>query len=126
MIFEETPEHEDQHEPDWKDYAGIFVEGFESWSRAMAGATSEENRLKVFVFACTEAVSYVGKGLAKPDAIDALFDMANEHGLVEKAGADKVNEIIAKAFAPPAQPNGNGQYHETEDPGAGMEAPQPG
>jgi len=126
MIFEETSEHEDQHEPDWKDYAGIFVEGFESWARALGGATSDENRLKVFAFACTEAVSYVGKGLAKPDAIDALFDMAHEHGLVEKAGADKVNEIIAKAFEPPAQPNGNGQYHETEDPGAGMEAPQPG
>jgi len=126
MIFEEGQSpHEAEHETDWRDFAGIFVEGFESWSRAMGGAASDENRLKVFAFACAEAVSYVGKGLAKPDAIDALFDMAHEHGLVEKAGADKVNEIIAKAFEPPAAANGNGQdHHETEDPSAGM-GPQP-
>jgi len=126
MIFEEGQSpHEAEHETDWRDFAGIFVEGFESWSRAMGGAASDENRLKVFAFACAEAVSYVGKGLAKPDAIDALFDMAHEHGLVEKAGADKVNEIIAKAFEPPVAANGNGQdHHETEDPAAGMR-PQP-
>lgn len=95
----------------WKQYAGVFVQGFESWSRAMDAAKTDEIRHTIFRNTCIEAATYVAKGLSKPDACDALLELADDHDIVDQLGAEAVQEIIAEAFKD-IQPKTNGK-HET-------------
>jgi hypothetical protein len=91
---------------------GIFEAGFASWSRVLSGSADEAVRLTNFSHLCDEAVTYVGKGLEKPAAIDALLELAESHGLIDDAGIENIEAMIARAFeAPPEQPKTNGGAH---------------
>jgi hypothetical protein len=87
---------------------GVFQAGFASWSRVLSNSRDEIVRLANFSHLCEEAVTYVGKGLEKPVAVDTLLELAESHGLVNDAGIENIEALIARAFEPPEQPKANG------------------
>jgi hypothetical protein len=92
---------------------GLFEVGFASWSRVLSVSINDDVRLSNFSNACREAVTYVGKGLDKPIAVDTLLELAETHGLVEQAGLENIEAMIGRAFEPPTfaeapQPKVNG------------------
>jgi AAA domain len=93
---------------------GAWLPGFASWGRTLSNS-NDSTRETVFTMVAREAVGYVGKGMAKPSAIDALVDLAEAHGLTDQIGREAVEAIIHHAFeapapseAPAAKPNGAG------------------
>jgi hypothetical protein len=102
-----------------EDYSrlGVFQAGFASWSRVLSNSADEIIRLTNFSHLCEDAVTYVGKGLEKPAAIDALLELAESHGLIDDAGLENIETMIARAFeAPPEQPKTNGGAHPKHEP----------
>jgi hypothetical protein len=85
-----------------------FADGFASWRRVLASGGTASTRMVLFVNAAAEVAGYVGRGLDRAEAADALTELALAHGLVAHAGVDEVQAIIAEAFEaverPPAEP----------------------
>jgi RecA-family ATPase len=110
-------------------YLGAFEPGFASWSRVLANSVNDSVRLKNFENLAAEVVSYVGKGLDRTIAVDELYALAEEQGLIEDAGVDQIETIVNKAFEPPPEePKTNGANgaapHEAYDEQARWEPEQ--
>jgi hypothetical protein len=98
------------------DNLGAFEIGFQSWARIVANSVDDEVRLRNFHHAASEAVTYVSRGLEKPDAIDALLDIASNNGLVDQHGIENIEAIIHQAFEgeheKPESAKVNGEHQE--------------
>lgn len=73
---------------------GIFGE----WAKVLSAGVEPEARRKIFSNAAGDAAGYVSRGLPKSQAADALWELAQAHGLVAAFGADAIQNIIAEAF----------------------------
>jgi len=119
--FEAEAERADQST--WRNFASVYAEGFDSWARTVEGA-KPENKLTIFELACREAVTYVSKGLAQPDAIDALVEIAQLNDIAD----EQFQEIIGRAF--PSKTNGstngaNGRAEYIDEQAEWVPPPQP-
>jgi hypothetical protein len=94
-----------------------FREGLANWRAVLAslGEGDVEARATAFDEAAKDAAGYVAGGLPMATAIDALYEMAQAHGLVAHLGEDALQTRIAAAFAgvprpplPATPPNGPG------------------
>jgi KaiC/GvpD/RAD55 family RecA-like ATPase len=101
-----------------------FREGLANWRAVLAslGDGDLEARATVFDNAAKDAAGYVAGGLPMATAIDALYDLAQAHGLVAHLGEDALQTRIAAAFAEvPRQPKGPGTA--PNGPAAGSNGP---
>jgi hypothetical protein len=92
---------------------GRFADGFASWRRVLAGGGDVKGRMVLFINCASEVAGYVGRGLDRVAAADALTELAQAYGLVAAFGADEVQRVIAEAFDtaeavpdPPSQQRG--------------------
>jgi hypothetical protein len=90
-----------------------FREGLANWRAVLAslGEGDLEACAKAFDEAAKDAAGDVAKGLELALAIDALYEMAQAHGLVAHLGEDALQTRIAAAFAGvqrPPPPGSNG------------------
>jgi hypothetical protein len=78
-----------------------FREGLANWRAVLAslGEGDVEACAKAFDEAAKDAAGDVAKGLELALAIDALYEMAQAHGLVAHLGEDALQTRIAAAFA---------------------------
>ena len=79
--------------------AGRFSEGLASWRRVIASVPDIDNRLTIFDNAAADIGNDVANGLDKLTAVDELQEMASAYGLVDAAGDDEIQSIIAAAIA---------------------------
>jgi hypothetical protein len=78
-----------------------FREGLANWRAVLAslGEGDVPARATAFDEAAKDAAGYVAGGLPMATAIDALYEMAQAHGLVAALGEDGLQTRIAAAFA---------------------------
>jgi hypothetical protein len=70
----------------------------DSWRQMLAAVTAPEARLQVFREAARDIGGHIGNGLAKPDAVDALLDMATVYDFFG-VGDVEIERIIGEEFA---------------------------
>jgi len=102
--------------------AAPFEERFSSWRKVIASMPDPASRFTVFANAANDVASCVARGLAKTDAVDALFEMAESNGLTQPS-VDEVQTVIADAFANVVEGRAPTNGHDTEPPPIGEVLP---
>jgi RecA-family ATPase len=78
--------------------AAFDLEGWRNdWRKRIAGVPDHDERLDIFRQAAFEIGGHLGNGVAKPDAIDALFEMAEANGHFG-LGRDEIGHIVGHEF----------------------------
>jgi hypothetical protein len=108
-----------------------FAEEVDNWRKVLASMPDPAARYAVFTSAAGDLANYVAHGFPKPEAVDALQEMAQAYGLA--GDPDDVQTVIADAFArvereqeevvPDWVAKGNGQH--APPPGKEKEAATP-
>lgn len=76
-----------------------FADAFASYRRMLAGALDDTVKIKIIEdCAYQSARSWIVRGLARPDAVDELHDMALGVGLADKLGEERVVAFIGAAL----------------------------
>jgi AAA domain len=94
-----------------------FAEEVDNWRKVLASMPDPAARYAVFTSAASDLANYVAHGFPKPEAVDALQELAQAYGLA--GDPDDVQTVIADAFArvereqeavPDWVAKGNGQH----------------
>ncbi|MGD0420626.1 MAG: phage/plasmid primase, P4 family [Xanthobacteraceae bacterium] len=90
---------------------------------ALKGAPASEKG-SAFEMLARHAANLVGPEFPRTEAADRLLALAGAHGLIEAYGDDGVQEMLARAFAEPADDNNDGglDAEETRPPAFSDEA----
>ena len=83
----------------WTQNSDPAVDIFASWSRALTGSRVE-NKLVIFGEMARDAASYVAA--QRQQAVDDLWYVAEDIGLIAVTGTAAVQNTLAIAFAGPA------------------------
>lgn len=77
---------------------GRYSAGMQVWQRVL-NAVAPADRLSTFEHAASEFAGFVGKGLDRVQAADALFELATRAGmLIEPDAQDVIQQIISRYF----------------------------